>query len=129
MPEQRAGRTMPPWWLALGLAGLGVAAGVLALPFDFRDRLAILLGLAVCTLAILGIRGSADLRRTRARYQALVEQLPGAVYVAEFEAAGRWLYVSPQIERILGYTADAWTQDPTLFDRILEPEDEASYRA
>ncbi len=120
---------MPRWWLALGLAGLGVAAGVLAMPLDFRDRLAILLAVTVGTLTVLGVRGSADLRRTRARYQALVEQLPGAVYMAEFEAAGSWLYVSPQIERILGYTADAWIEDPTLFDRIIEPEDEAGYRA
>ncbi|HEY1333080.1 MAG TPA: ATP-binding protein, partial [Myxococcaceae bacterium] len=70
-----------------------------------------------------------ELRETEAKYRALVEQLPAIVYAAEFEQAGKWLYVSPQIEPILGYTSQEWIDDPTLFDVRLHPEDVERYRA
>jgi PAS domain S-box-containing protein len=72
---------------------------------------------------------AAELREAEAKYRALIEQLPAIVYAAEFEQAGRWLYVSPQIERILGYTPEEWINDPTLFDVRLHPEDVERYRA
>ena len=50
------------------------------------------------------------------------------MYAAEFEEAGRWLYVSPQIESILGFTPEEWMSDPTLFDVRLHPEDVERYR-
>jgi PAS domain S-box-containing protein len=72
---------------------------------------------------------AAELREAEAKYRALVEQLPAIVYAAEFDQAGKWLYVSPQIERILGYTPEEWIEDPTLFDMRLHPEDVERYRA
>jgi PAS domain S-box-containing protein len=71
---------------------------------------------------------AAQLQQAEAKYRALVEPLPAIVYAAEFEEAGKWLYVSPQIERILGFTPDEWVEDPTLFDRQLHPEDVDRYR-
>jgi len=38
------------------------------------------------------------------KYRNLVEKLPGIVYIAEFGVKGKWLYVSPPVESILGYT-------------------------
>jgi len=69
------------------------------------------------------------LREAEAKFRTLVEQLPAIVYMAEFEPAGSWLYVSPRIEQILGYTADEWASDPNLFDERIHPEDEPAYRA
>jgi PAS domain S-box-containing protein len=74
-------------------------------------------------------RQAAELQEAEAKYRALVEQLPAIVYAAEFEQAGKWLYVSPQIERILGYSPEEWIEDPTLFDVRLHPEDIERYRA
>jgi two-component system sensor histidine kinase UhpB len=102
---------------------LGGAHGVHA------DWVGILLLFLVLTLIAQGASRSRDLREAEARYRALVEQLPAIVYMAEFEAAGSWLYVSPQIERILGYTPQEWVADPTLFDRIIHPDDEPGYRS
>ncbi|HYT30890.1 MAG TPA: ATP-binding protein [Actinomycetota bacterium] len=70
-----------------------------------------------------------ELQAAEAKYRTLVEQVPAIVYMAEFEAAGVWLYVSPQIGSILGFSPEEWTADPTLFDRRLHPEDEERYRA
>jgi PAS domain S-box-containing protein len=56
-------------------------------------------------------------------YRTLVEHIPGIVYTAEPGEAGQWLYASPKIESILGYTADDWCSDATLWFRCLHPAD------
>jgi PAS domain S-box-containing protein len=61
------------------------------------------------------------LRETETRFRTLIEHLPGIAYVDELGGVGR--YVSPQVESILGYTADEWLADPELWNRILHPED------
>ncbi|MCG2800207.1 MAG: diguanylate cyclase, partial [Cellulomonas sp.] len=38
---------------------------------------------------------------------------------------GRWLYVSPQIERMLGFTVEEWLADPTLWYRQVHHDDVA----
>ena len=68
-------------------------------------------------------RLSRELSAAEVQYQTLVERHPGVVYLAELGAAGRWLYVSPQIERMLGYPAQQWIDDPTLWAARLHPED------
>jgi diguanylate cyclase (GGDEF)-like protein/PAS domain S-box-containing protein len=56
-------------------------------------------------------------------YQHLVEGIPVAVYTAEPGLNGRWRYVSPQVEEILGYSPREFVADPTLWSRLLHPED------
>jgi PAS domain S-box-containing protein len=60
------------------------------------------------------------------RYRNLVEQLPGVVYLAGVgheREPGNILYVSPQVERILGYRSDEWIVDPSLRVKRLHPDD------
>jgi PAS domain S-box-containing protein len=64
-----------------------------------------------------------ELGDAEARYRALVEQAPIIVYEWEFGDLGRWRYVSPRIEALLGYTAEEFIADPDLwFDRIHEDD-------
>jgi diguanylate cyclase (GGDEF)-like protein/PAS domain S-box-containing protein len=56
-------------------------------------------------------------------YRRLVERLPVIVYTAELGEQGRWRYVSPQVEEILGYTAEEFKRDPGLWARLLHPDD------
>ena len=64
-----------------------------------------------------------------ARYRALVEQAPIIVYEWEFGDPGRWRYLSPRIEELLGYTAAELVDNPDLWwDRIHE-EDRAEVLA
>jgi PAS domain S-box-containing protein len=62
-------------------------------------------------------------RKLLESYRTLVERIPGIVYSAEVGEAGPWLYASPQIETFLGYTADEWCADATLWFRCLHPAD------
>ena len=56
-------------------------------------------------------------------FQRLVERLPVIVYTAELGERGRWRYVSPQVEEILGYKAEDFVRDPGLWASRLHPED------
>jgi diguanylate cyclase (GGDEF)-like protein/PAS domain S-box-containing protein len=56
-------------------------------------------------------------------YRRLIERLPAIVYACEQGERGRWRYVSPQIEEILGYSPEEWMADSGLWARQLHPED------
>ena len=56
-------------------------------------------------------------------YPKLLERVPAIIYVADMGGEGRWHYVSPQIEQILGYSADEWCANPGLWAERLHPED------
>jgi len=56
-------------------------------------------------------------------YRRLVERLPAIVYACEQGEQGRWRYVSPQVEEILGYSPEEWMADPGLWARQLHPGD------
>jgi PAS domain S-box-containing protein len=64
-----------------------------------------------------------NLREAEAGYQALLEQLPLAVYIRGLDVRTSNVYVSPQVEPMLGYPADAWRDDPDLIKRVIHPDD------
>ncbi|MFH2104377.1 MAG: PAS domain S-box protein [Chloroflexota bacterium] len=57
-----------------------------------------------------------------AKFRLLVEQVPAVVYTESID--GRTTYVSPQAESIIGYSAEAWIEDPDLWRRIIHPDDQ-----
>ena len=65
-----------------------------------------------------------DLIRSEAKFRTLVEELPAITYIAPFDNPNSTvLYVSPQIETLLGYTPEEWIATPDLFIRSLHDED------
>jgi PAS domain S-box-containing protein len=63
------------------------------------------------------------LRKAEARYRTLLEEIPAITFVAALDGDVNELYVSPQIETILGFTQQEWLEDPVLWFRQLHPED------
>jgi diguanylate cyclase (GGDEF)-like protein/PAS domain S-box-containing protein len=53
----------------------------------------------------------------------LLERVPAIIYIADRGRAGRWHYVSPQIETILGFAPQEWCDDPELWAAQLHPDD------
>ena len=61
-------------------------------------------------------------KQAEKRYRDLIEQLPLVTYIDE-PAVAPSIYISPQIEGLLGYSADEWLADPDLFVKLLHPDD------
>jgi PAS domain S-box-containing protein len=66
---------------------------------------------------------------SEAKYRSLVEQLPAVVYLGEYGDQGDWLYISPALERVLGYTPEEWIAHPHPMASFCHPEDLARVRA
>jgi PAS domain S-box-containing protein len=57
------------------------------------------------------------------KYRMIVEQVAAISYIAEPGVNGRWYYVSPQIETILGYSADEWLDASENWLQFIHPDD------
>ncbi len=68
-------------------------------------------------------RAEAALREAEIRYRSLVEQLPLVTYVSPVDEGVGNIYVSPQVEELLGYPADEWIGNPTLLHEAVHPDD------
>ena len=64
------------------------------------------------------------LRTAEFRYRTLVEQLPLISYVDDqVDPGSQAMYVSPQIEAVLGYTPEEWLTVPDLFKLAIHEDD------
>src|SRR5437016_696372 len=68
-------------------------------------------------------RAEGQLHEAEARYRALVEQIPAIVYTDMPGPDLVTVYVSPQIESVLGVSQKAYLNDPSLWERHLHPDD------
>ncbi|HEY7660099.1 MAG TPA: PAS domain-containing protein [Actinomycetota bacterium] len=84
---------------------------------------------AAGTLAAAIVRGLSDerLRETEERYRSIVETTPAITYQEHvsrsYDEHGSVIYVSPQVERILGYSPRHWVEIPGFWTQILHPDD------
>jgi PAS domain S-box-containing protein len=65
----------------------------------------------------------ANYRESESRYRALVERIPLVTYTAAPDEISSTLYVSPQIEQLLGFSPEDFLADPELFAMQIHPED------
>ena len=63
------------------------------------------------------------LRESEAKYRTLVEQLPSAIYIAAIDEASTTLFISPQVEEILGFRPDEWKKDNDIWLMQIHPDD------
>ncbi len=63
------------------------------------------------------------LRGSETRYRLLVENVPAVVYMVAPDDDRRTLYVSPHVERTLGYTRQEWLDQPDIWTELLHPDD------
>ncbi|HSL12590.1 MAG TPA: EAL domain-containing protein [Actinomycetota bacterium] len=58
-----------------------------------------------------------------AKYRSLVEHIPAVVYLDPVDEDSDSIYVSPQVQELLGITPEEWTTDPYAWRRHVHPED------
>ncbi len=102
----------------LAYGDLGVRIGL----YGDRDELSILAA-SFNEMAMSLDKRTTQLRQAEAKYRTLVEQIPMVTYIAPLDKASGTLYISPQIESVLGYSPEEWLADPGLWVQLLHPED------
>jgi diguanylate cyclase (GGDEF)-like protein/PAS domain S-box-containing protein len=73
--------------------------------------------------ALQRLRREEDLRLHEERYRSMVENGPAITYIDGVDDTASTIYISPQAERILGYSPREWRNDAELWPRILHPDD------
>jgi len=63
------------------------------------------------------------LRESEVKYRNLVENLPAITYIAAIDAKSTTLYISPQVENILGVSVSDYKNDPDLWRKMLHTQD------
>lgn len=64
-----------------------------------------------------------QLTAAQEQFQALVEEIPAITYLDPVDENESSIYVSPQVESILGVTQDVWLTDPSIWRSMLHPDD------
>ena len=117
-------------------------AGAIAAAFvgELRTRVAILAPIAVVLACAAWVaigrwqrarraRNSAEGRVEEvrsegdAKFRALAENVPGVTWLTRDGDRRSLLYISPQVEQLLGYTPREWEAEPDLFSTLLHPDD------
>jgi PAS domain S-box-containing protein len=82
-------------------------------------------GGTVCACRDLSQHEHAEKARAQAeaKYRTLVEQVNAITYIADIGIEGQWLYVSPQIESILGYKPEEWLAISHRWAEQIHPDD------
>ena len=68
-------------------------------------------------------RAETALRDAELRYRTLVEHLPLVTYISPASGSMANVYVSPQVEALLGYPAREWIENPRLLYQAVHPDD------
>jgi PAS domain S-box-containing protein len=63
------------------------------------------------------------LYEAESRYRALAEAVPLVTLISAPNDRNSIAYVSPQVERLLGYSPAEWQDDPQLYSKLLHPDD------
>ena len=74
-------------------------------------------------------KAEAVLKKMETRYRTLVEGIPAVTFLAAMDESANELYVSPYIEKLLGFTQQEWVENPILWYTQLHPDDRERWHA
>lgn len=65
-----------------------------------------------------------SLRYSEAKYRTLVEQIPAITYIISLSGGAELLYVSPQVQTLLGFSPAEWRAEaPATWKKQIHPQD------
>ena len=77
----------------------------------------------LAAVALENVRLLDRVRETERRFRSLVEHIPAIVYVCDVEPPYPTIYISPQIETMLGFPVKQWSEDAHFFMKLIHPAD------
>ncbi|MEX0983843.1 MAG: EAL domain-containing protein [Actinomycetota bacterium] len=106
------------WWGFVRIDFCGRASA------DPEGDVALLCSLAQAVGAgVLGDRAREDEALRADLYREIVERGPAVIYVDATDAAASTIFISDQIQALLGYSPQEWMDDEDLWGKVLHPDD------
>ncbi|MBN1536093.1 MAG: PAS domain S-box protein [Anaerolineales bacterium] len=68
-------------------------------------------------------RLTTNLRESESRYRQLVEQIKAITYLDKMDEFSSSMFMSPQIEQLLGFPVEDWRTNNEMWVKVLHPED------
>ena len=62
-------------------------------------------------------------KESEASYRSLLENIPTTTYINSLDSKSQTEYVSPQVEKLLGYPRQAYLTDPEFWKKLLHRDD------
>jgi diguanylate cyclase (GGDEF)-like protein/PAS domain S-box-containing protein len=122
LPEDATLVMTLPLFMKDELRGLIVVSSVTGMPKTTRDSLEALTSQAALALDSAALTEEFLRRQSEARFSSLVQNSSDVVMVVDADSTMRW--VSPSVERVLGYAPDEL--DATKLTILIHPEDKAN---
>ena len=108
------------WWGYVGVDQVGHERG-----WNEVD-VATVRALAYAVMTAVAIERAEEDRRLREdRFRAMVENGPAIIYIDSIDDTASTIYISPQVEEVLGFSPDEWYADRELWVKLLHPDDRA----
>ena len=107
------------WW---GFVGLDLC---MERPWTARDEAVVREIVEALSASVAVQRAAEDERLRDDLFRSVVEEGPAVTYIDAIDDSASSIYVSPQIETLLGYAPQEWCNDPGLWPRALHPDDRA----
>jgi|GEM_PF-2189133 len=70
-----------------------------------------------------------SVRQSAVQYRSIVEQLPAVMYRVSLDSPMDMIYLSPQVEQVLGYSVEEWCGSAQLRNESVHPDDRARVAA
>ncbi len=66
-----------------------------------------------------------SIEESETKYRTLIELIPAVTYIVRFDENNsiHFLYISPQVEKMLGFSQEEWLANPDLWEMQLHPDD------
>jgi PAS domain S-box-containing protein len=129
-PILLSGIVLKPSWsfiyAAISTLGYILANLIGKLPFSLSIEVILIYFTlaAISYLSALRFEGAVDIAtRSEAQYRNLIERVPAIIYTAAIDKTKSRLYISPQVEKILGFTPDEYLADSEFWMKLIHPDD------
>jgi len=106
------------WW---GFAGVDRCRG--SEPFTVGDEIVLRALAGAVASAVAVDRASEDAALHEDLFREMVEHGPAVPYIDDVDDGASTIYIGPQIEVLLGYTAQEWMRDEDTWGKVLHPDD------
>ncbi len=105
------------------LVSIGLDQGQHLLFLQIFLAASVVTAMAIAAAVSEGHDAQAALEAAERRFRTLVEQIPTATYICDYDEHSTMRYISPQAEAMTGYPTSYWIDDPEHWRRIVHPDD------